>query len=85
MKDYMYLALATDDGVRGYAAATTHLVEEARQLSRRAQHRPSGPRCHVVLSDFECLTRGDRGEVVFSRSVFSLTDLLNTDLLNTGH
>ncbi|MBK7216778.1 MAG: Hsp33 family molecular chaperone HslO [Candidatus Promineofilum sp.] len=31
MKDYMYLALATDDGVRGYAAATTHLVEEARQ------------------------------------------------------
>ena len=31
VKDYMYLALATDDGVRGYAAATTHLVEEARQ------------------------------------------------------
>ena len=30
MKDYMYLALATNDGVRGYAAATTHLVEEAR-------------------------------------------------------
>ena len=27
----MYLALAKDDGVRGYAAATTHLVEEARQ------------------------------------------------------
>ena len=34
MKDYMYLALATDDGVRGYAAATTHLVEEARQRRR---------------------------------------------------
>lgn len=32
MKDYMYLALATHDGARGYAAATTHLVEEARQL-----------------------------------------------------
>ena len=31
MKDYMYLALATDDGMRSYAAATTHLVEEARQ------------------------------------------------------
>ncbi len=31
MKDYMYLALAADEGVRGYAAATTHLVEEARQ------------------------------------------------------
>mgnify|MGYP003621093728 CR=1 FL=1 len=31
MKDYMYLALATDDGVRGYAAATSHLVEEARE------------------------------------------------------
>ena len=27
----MYLALATDDGMRSYAAATTHLVEEARQ------------------------------------------------------
>lgn len=31
MKDYMYLALAKKDGVRGYAASTTHLVEEARQ------------------------------------------------------
>lgn len=31
MKDYMYLAMAQEDGVRGYAAATTHLVEEARQ------------------------------------------------------
>ncbi len=30
MKDYMYLAMATDEGVRGYAASTTHLVEEAR-------------------------------------------------------
>ncbi len=30
MKDYMYLALATAEGVRGYAASTTHLVEEAR-------------------------------------------------------
>jgi len=31
MKDYMYLALAEQDGVRGYAAATTHMVEEARE------------------------------------------------------
>lgn len=31
MKDYMHLAMAKKDGVRGYAAATTHLVEEARQ------------------------------------------------------
>lgn len=31
MKDYMHLAMAQEDGVRGYAAATTHLVEEARQ------------------------------------------------------
>ncbi|MFO7664589.1 MAG: Hsp33 family molecular chaperone HslO [Chloroflexota bacterium] len=31
MKDYMHLALAKNEGVRGYAAATTHLVEEARQ------------------------------------------------------
>lgn len=31
MKDYMYLALAKKDGARGYAASTTHLVEEARQ------------------------------------------------------
>lgn len=31
MKDYMYLALAKEEGVRGYAAATTHLVEEARE------------------------------------------------------
>ncbi len=30
MKDYMYLAMATEEGVRGYAASTTHLVEEAR-------------------------------------------------------
>lgn len=28
----MYLALGTQDGVRGYAAATTYLVEEARRL-----------------------------------------------------
>ena len=28
----MYLALATDNGARGYAAATTYLVEEARRL-----------------------------------------------------
>lgn len=31
MKDYMHLAMAKKDGVRGYAAATTHLVEEARR------------------------------------------------------
>jgi molecular chaperone Hsp33 len=31
LKDYMHLALAKKEGVRGYAAATTHLVEEARQ------------------------------------------------------
>lgn len=31
MKDYMHLALDKEDGVRGYAAATTDLVEEARQ------------------------------------------------------
>lgn len=31
MKDYMHLALANKDGLRGYAAATTALVEEARQ------------------------------------------------------
>lgn len=30
MKDYMYLAMANKDGARGYAAATTALVEEAR-------------------------------------------------------
>ncbi len=30
MKDYMHLAIAQKDGVRGYAASTTHLVEEAR-------------------------------------------------------
>jgi len=38
MKDYMYLALAKQDGVRGYAAATTYLVEEAR---RRHQTSPT--------------------------------------------
>lgn len=31
MKDYMYLAIAKKEGVRGYAAATTGLVEEARR------------------------------------------------------
>lgn len=31
MKDYMYLAIAKQEGVRGYAAATTGLVEEARR------------------------------------------------------
>ena len=31
MNDYMYLALANTEGVRGYAASTTGLVEEARQ------------------------------------------------------
>lgn len=31
MKDYMYLAMANKDGARGYAAATTELVEEARR------------------------------------------------------
>jgi molecular chaperone Hsp33 len=31
LKDYMHLALAKREGVRGYAAATTHLIEEARQ------------------------------------------------------
>ena len=31
MKDYMYLAMASKDGARGYAAATTELVEEARR------------------------------------------------------
>lgn len=31
MKDYMHLAIAKKDGVRGYAAATTGLVEEARR------------------------------------------------------
>ncbi len=31
MKDYMHLALVKKDGVRSYAAATTALVEEARQ------------------------------------------------------
>jgi len=31
VKDYMHLALAKKDGVRSYAAATTALVEEARQ------------------------------------------------------
>lgn len=36
LKDYMYLALATEQGVRGYAAATTHLVEEARQRHNTA-------------------------------------------------
>lgn len=30
MKDYMHLAMAKKDGARGYAAATTGLVEEAR-------------------------------------------------------
>lgn len=32
VKDYMYLAMAKQHGVRGYAAATTHLVEEARLI-----------------------------------------------------
>ncbi len=30
MRDYMHLAIAEKDGARSYAAATTHLVEEAR-------------------------------------------------------
>ena len=30
MKDYMHLAMASKEGVRGYAAATTELVENAR-------------------------------------------------------
>lgn len=30
MKDYMHLAMASKEGVRGYAAATTELVEDAR-------------------------------------------------------
>ncbi len=43
MKDYMYLALAKKDGARGYAASTTHLVEEA-----RARHNTS-PTATVAL------------------------------------